>query len=360
MQRLAVMPPQVYSMPRLRWSLRSLFIATAVAGLLTYTATNAYRRWAEVPIFQLVQVGQDDRTGPGKIRGDLYRVDVSFLDSRHEQLIPAKPKSLLDVRHLFGICALQDGTRVNAWVPINVGYFGESPSAAEQKREREEEAAQRFRPGWYRAYSHAVSQETAQFALESGLERMVYGPRAYRAKVLVGFPQDIEIQKRLSTVQTLYEREMGKVVPERGVTSRVEVLFVHGTNSADTLRCFAALPNLRCLALSKYTCHHAEDLSVLSSFPRLEMLGLVGDKRESRRKASMCLTAQGMRHVAECARLRYLILCGHEVTDDSLSGLSGAPALEEILLVNTQVTDEGIEGLKKSVPSLQRVTRWND
>ena len=57
----------------------------------------------------------------------------------------------------------------------------------------------------------------------------------------------------------------------------------------------------------------------------------------------------GLAPLRDLARLRYLRLSGSEVTDTLLQSLHGLRGLAKLQLIDTKVTEAGVESLKKTV-----------
>jgi internalin A len=88
-----------------------------------------------------------------------------------------------------------------------------------------------------------------------------------------------------------------------------------------------------------------EDLATFKRLSSLYYLDLQSTK----------VTDAGMVHIKGLPSLRVLSLRGTRVSDAGLVHLKGLTSLE-VLIVGTQVTDAGVNGLKRALPSL-RITR---
>ena len=70
------------------------------------------------------------------------------------------------------------------------------------------------------------------------------------------------------------------------------------------------------------------------------------------------ITDAGVQHIAGLSKLRRLSISETQITDAGLKQLEGLVNLEVLYIVAMPITQTGIDGLKRSLPNLQRIVRY--
>jgi hypothetical protein len=151
------------------------------------------------------------------------------------------------------------------------------------------------------------------------------------------------------------------------ITSLERLQVMHAGITDEGLRHLRRLHNLKALELPLCWGVTDEGLKDIGSLPRLDSLRLESGnvtgagfkhfKCKSRlRKVDLMkcwVTDEGLRELAEFPELEELILtCDYAVTDKGIQQLSPLKHLRELAVSDTQVTRDGAEELRRSLPDL--------
>lgn len=164
-----------------------------------------------------------------------------------------------------------------------------------------------------------------------------------------------ELVTQIKAFPKLRTITLGDRVTDKGLVATSEAITRHRgitqvclMGSASTDDGVRQLSKLDIEMLFVNGCYRMTD-DAFEGFKELRYLDLIGDDEGPAKR--MAITDAGLKNIARMKELEHVMVCGAPITDVGLMHLASLPSLELVRLRNTSVTPEGIEQLKRALPS---------